>query len=99
MGTGVQDWVPRGFEPEARAADPADPPRTETGEWNALGPIVNLNEATFEDLRGLGLSVPETVRVLAARERVQRFDSLQELEEIRFLPETALETLRRCCRV
>jgi DNA uptake protein ComE-like DNA-binding protein len=74
-------------------------PPTETGEWNALGPIVNLNAATFEDLRGLGLSVPETVRLLAARERVQRFDSLEELEQIRFLPETALATLRRSCRV
>ena len=42
----------------------------------APGASVSLNSATFEELRSLGMSVTQTGRVLAYRERNQGFKSV-----------------------
>ena len=47
---------------------------------------LNLNDATFEQLRDVGLSVTQTGRVLAHRERSGRFGSVDELEGIPGFP-------------
>ena len=47
---------------------------------------LNLNDATFEQLRDVGLSVTQTGRVLAHRERSGRFSSVDELEGIPGFP-------------
>jgi DNA uptake protein ComE-like DNA-binding protein len=45
-----------------------------------------LNDASFEQLRELGLSVTQTARVIAYRDTRGGFDSLDELDEIPGLP-------------
>jgi competence protein ComEA len=43
---------------------------------------ISLNDASFEQLRDAGLSVTQTGRVLAHRERQGGFSSVDELDEI-----------------
>lgn len=47
-----------------------------------LGRELSLNEASFEELRRIGLSVNQAGRVLAYRERNGGFDSIDEIEVI-----------------
>ena len=55
---------------------------------------IDLNTATFEDLRAIGLSPADATRFLAARER-RRFESPIEVERIHGLRAGAVESLRR----
>ena len=55
---------------------------------------LNLNDATFEQLREVGLSVTQTGRVLAHRERSGRFTSLDELEGIPGFPADFLAQIK-----
>jgi competence protein ComEA len=43
---------------------------------------VDLNSATYDELRGLKLSVTQTGRVLAYRERAGSFTSVDDLDSI-----------------
>jgi DNA uptake protein ComE-like DNA-binding protein len=54
---------------------------------------LDLNEASFEDLRELGLSVTQSARVIAYRDTRGGFDSLEELDEIPGLPRDARQAL------
>ncbi len=47
---------------------------------------LDLNQATFEELRGLGLSVTQSARVIAYRDVRGGFESLDELAEIPGIP-------------
>jgi len=58
------------------------------------GPI-ELNTVTFEQLRAQGLSVTQATRLLAHRERVGRFQSVDELDEIAGFPREFAEDLKR----
>jgi DNA uptake protein ComE-like DNA-binding protein len=55
---------------------------------------LNLNDATFEQLRDVGLSVTQTGRVLAHRERSGRFGSVDELEGIAGFPADFLAQIK-----
>ena len=55
---------------------------------------LNLNDATFEQLRDVGLSVTQTGRVLAHRERSGRFESVDELEGIPGFPQDFLTQIK-----
>jgi DNA uptake protein ComE-like DNA-binding protein len=44
--------------------------------------LVDLNEATFEDLRSLGFPVEDAIRVLAFREQIRRFVSVDQLDRV-----------------
>lgn len=55
---------------------------------------LNLNDATFEQLRDVGMSVTQTGRVLAHRERSGRFGSVDELEGIPGFPRDFLEQIK-----
>ncbi|MGH2988441.1 MAG: ComEA family DNA-binding protein, partial [Solirubrobacterales bacterium] len=55
---------------------------------------VSLNSATFEQLRSLGMSVTQTGRVLAYRERNQSFRSVDELDAIPGFPNGFLDGIR-----
>jgi DNA uptake protein ComE-like DNA-binding protein len=55
---------------------------------------VSLNSATFEQLRSLGMSVTQTGRVLAYRERNQSFRSVEELDAIPGFPNGFLDGIR-----
>ena len=54
-----------------------------------------MNEATYEQLRERNLSVTQTGRVLAYRDRVGGFSSLDELDSIPGFPHSLLEELKR----
>jgi DNA uptake protein ComE-like DNA-binding protein len=55
---------------------------------------VSLNDASYEELRELGLSVTQTGRVLSHRERTGGFSSLEELEQIPGFPQDFLSKLK-----
>ena len=80
--------------PKTVAAAEEPPPAPEHPE-----PAVDLNEASYEQLRGLGLSVTQTGRLLAHRERAGRFSSTDELEGIPGFPKGFLDGLRGRVRV
>ncbi len=55
---------------------------------------VSLNDASFEELRDAGLSVTQTGRVLAYRERSGGFESVDELDSIPGFPKDFLATIK-----
>jgi len=89
-------WIPRPQE----AAKPSDEEEEEADQLAQLaaeprGEQLNLNEATYEDLRRLRLSVTQTGRVLAYRDRAGGFGSLDELDSIPGFPKSFLTELKR----
>jgi helix-hairpin-helix protein len=60
----------------------------------APGRRVDINEATFEELRAMKLTITQSRRLLAYRKRVKRFESIDELDAIPGFPRTALEQLK-----
>jgi hypothetical protein len=60
---------------------------------------LDLNSASYEDLRELGLSVTQTGRVLAYRERVGGFKSLDDLDAIPGFPDSFLTDFKTRLRV
>ena len=56
---------------------------------------LNLNEATYDDLRRLKLSVTQTGRVLDYREKLGGFKSLDEIDGIAGFPRDVLDELKR----
>jgi hypothetical protein len=77
--------------PESEAAPPSEPAVLQPTP--SSGPV-NLNSASYDDLRGLGLSVTQTGRVLAFREREGSFKSLDELDSIAGFPRGFLDDLK-----
>ena len=84
----------------AEAEEPSPAPsapgvsRQRPGRRVTQGPTVNVNTASYEELRSLGLSVTQTGRMLAFRERTGGFGSLEELEAIPGLPNELIGDLR-----
>ena len=68
---------------------------TEEGTINPPAEPINVNEVGYEELRDLGLSVTQTGRVLAFRERSGGFTTLDDLNEIPGFPSAQLEQLKR----
>ena len=60
---------------------------------------VDLNEATFEQLRSLGLSATQAARVISARDGLGGFTSTGQLDGIPGLPEKDLQELKRGVRL
>jgi hypothetical protein len=80
-------------EPEPETAAPMRLP--EPSEMSSVQFLpLNLNDATFEQLRDVGLSVTQTGRVLAHRERSGHFASVDELEGIPGFPRDFLEQIK-----
>lgn len=80
---------PPAASPEPPAPEPTSPPPS------AGGDMIELNVVSFEELRAQGLSVTQATRLLAHRERVGRFSSVDELDEIPGLPREFAEDLKR----
>jgi len=57
------------------------------------GPV-SLASATFDDLRALGLSVTQAKRVLNFRERLDGFDSVDDLNHVPGFPKSILSELK-----
>jgi competence protein ComEA len=60
----------------------------------AAGGSINLNTVTFEQLREASLSVTQATRLLAHRERLGRFGSVDELDEVPGFPQEVLDDLK-----
>jgi DNA uptake protein ComE-like DNA-binding protein len=56
---------------------------------------INLNTVTFEQLRQQNLSVTQATRLLAHRERLGRFGSVDELDQVPGFPQDVLDDLKR----
>jgi competence ComEA-like helix-hairpin-helix protein len=67
----------------------SDPKAGESGSDS-----VNLNSATFEELREAGLSVTQATRILAYRERFGGYGSVEDLEKVPGFPADLIESLR-----
>jgi DNA uptake protein ComE-like DNA-binding protein len=59
------------------------------------GAGINLNTVTFEELRAENLSVTQATRLLAHRERLGRFGSVDDLDQVPGFPQEVLDDLKR----
>jgi DNA uptake protein ComE-like DNA-binding protein len=89
-------------EPMPPAPTPMPPPSVPTPPSTPTPPAaaspggtIDLNSVTFEQLRAENLSVTQATRLLAHRERLGRFGSVDELDEVAGLPQDLLEDLKR----
>ena len=71
---------PRAAEPEPRPASEEPPPAVGSPD------AVNLNTASFEELREADLSVTQATRILAYRERFGGYASVEDLERVPGFP-------------
>jgi competence protein ComEA len=85
---------PQPAPPEALREEP--PPETprEQPPPTAEG-LVDLNTASFEQLRAVKLSVTQATRVLAHRERRGGYSSVDDLEDVPGFPQEVLDDLKR----
>jgi hypothetical protein len=70
-----------------------------SGRQRSRAGKIDLHEASFEDLRGIGLSVTQTARLIAYRDVRPDFDSVDELEGIPGFADMTLRKLRERARV
>jgi DNA uptake protein ComE-like DNA-binding protein len=61
----------------------------------ASGETIDLNSVTFERLREQNLSVTQATRLLAHRERLGGFQSVDDLDQVAGFPQDLLEDLKR----
>ena len=80
---------------------PPPPPQASVPAPSAPAPApsseekLNVNQATYDDLRRLRLSVTQTGRVLDYRETLGGFKSLDQLDEIAGFPRDLITELKR----
>ena len=72
--------------PESKPTSKAKPRRS--------GPELDVNEATFEQFRELGMSVTQATRVIAYRERQDGFAAVEDLEAVPGLPKKLMDEIR-----
>jgi DNA uptake protein ComE-like DNA-binding protein len=72
---------------EAKPAKAAAKPRRRSGP-------LDVNKATFEQFRELGMSVTQATRVIAYREREDGFASVDDLDTVPGLPEKLMSEIR-----
>jgi competence protein ComEA len=89
-GDGPQAQPPSSPPPGAPSAGSPTPPPAP-----AAGGSINLNTVTFEQLREAGLTVTQATRLLAHRERLGRFGSVGELDEVPGFSQEVLDDLKR----
>ena len=91
---------------DSEASEPTPPerkglfggtPASSTGtstSADASSDAVNLNSATFEELREAGLSVTQATRILAYRERFGGYSSVEDLEKVPGFPADLIASLK-----
>ncbi|MFI5026935.1 MAG: ComEA family DNA-binding protein, partial [Solirubrobacterales bacterium] len=80
-------------EPEKEEDEAADEPVDTPPDADA-GDRLDLNRATFEELRDVGFSVTQATRVITYRERQHGFSSIDDLAEVPGMPGTFLQEVR-----
>jgi DNA uptake protein ComE-like DNA-binding protein len=83
---------------DTAASEPGSPAEPES-EPDADTDGVDLNRATFEQLRELGFSVTQATRVITYRERQSGFDSVDDLSGVPGMPRTFLNEVRSKLRI
>jgi DNA uptake protein ComE-like DNA-binding protein len=78
---------------------PAAPPEPPAAATAQPGGVIDLNAATFEELRAQNLSVTQATRLLAHRERLGRFQSVDDLDQVAGFPTELVEDLKRRSKV
>ncbi|MBW8059919.1 MAG: hypothetical protein FVQ78_06205, partial [Solirubrobacterales bacterium] len=83
--------------PIPQPGPPASPPQPELPPAAAAQPggRIDLNTVGFGQLRAENLSVTQATRLLAHRERLGRFGSVDDLDQIPGFPQDFLENLKR----
>jgi competence protein ComEA len=87
--------------PSPQPPTPQPPPPTPPPAASQAGGggTLDLNAVTFEQLRAENLSVTQATRLLAHRERLGRFGSVDELDQVPGFQQDVLEDLKRRSRV
>ena len=67
--------------------------RAETARSRRGGPV-DVNKASFDQFRELGMSLTQATRLIAYRERHQGFASVDELEAVPGIPKKLLNEIR-----
>jgi hypothetical protein len=80
----AEDVTPPGFSPVPPT------PGLDSGSTATIG----LNSVTFEELRSQGLSVTQSTRLLAHRERLGGFSSVDDLDQVAGFPPDLLATVK-----
>jgi DNA uptake protein ComE-like DNA-binding protein len=75
------------------ASDAVGPTRSRSRA--APAGLIDINQATYEELRSLELSTTQSRRLLAYRRRIQGFSSLNELDAIPGFPSVVLDQLKQ----
>jgi DNA uptake protein ComE-like DNA-binding protein len=91
---GVGAGREEGAEEETAPAPEETPVQAQQVEEIPANDRVNLNQATFEDLRDIGFSVTQATRVITYRERQKGFDSLDDLGEVPGMPDDFLAEIK-----
>lgn len=85
--------------PAVRPADSAIPARAPSGASSDVAasepPSLDVNRASFEDLRHLGLTITQAARVITLRDKRGGYDSLDDLDLVPGLPDALREELGR----
>jgi competence protein ComEA len=86
--------------PESPPTPPGPPPGAPAGEAPSQpgpgqGGAINLNTVTFEQLREQSLSVTQATRLLAHRERLGRFGSVDDLDQVPGFPQDVLDDIKK----
>jgi competence protein ComEA len=71
-----------------------DPAARPIGGSGGSGEQINLNPVTFEQLREQNLSVTQATRLLAHRERLGGFQSVDDLDQVAGFPVEMLDDLK-----
>ena len=73
-------------------------PAEEKAKPRRRGGPLDVNKATFEQFRELGMSVTQATRVIAYRERQDGFDSVDDLDAVPGLPKKLIQRSRTSSR-
>jgi competence protein ComEA len=80
--------------PAQQAAPPPPPPAAAPAPTGGGSGSINLNTVSFEQLRSENLSVTQATRLLAHRERMGRFVSVDDLDQVPGFPQDVLDELK-----
>ncbi|HEX8958943.1 MAG TPA: helix-hairpin-helix domain-containing protein, partial [Solirubrobacterales bacterium] len=98
--TPPQPAFPPQPQPQAPMPQPVQqpqpsPPQPAAPSAPRAGGQIDLNTVSFEQLRAEDLSVTQATRLLAHRERLGRFQSVDDLDHIPGIPQEQVEDLKR----
>lgn len=99
----AEERVRRAVDEAAQPLPGLEPPAPETAfeprSPAAVSQAFPLNDVSYDELRSLGLSVTQAGRLLAHREQLDGFESLEDLDTIPGFSHTELDQLKQRLRI